>query len=159
MTADRFSEADATTRAEIVAAALAWTGTPYCHQASVAGAGTDCLGLLRGVWRTVYGSEPETPPPYTPDWAETGGAEDLLAAARRHMVEIPRARVGAGDVLVFRMRARGPAKHVAILISDALAPGRILHAYSGLAVAQTHLTPAYLRRIAGVFRFPSKRGR
>jgi NlpC/P60 family putative phage cell wall peptidase len=47
---------------EIVAAALAWLGTPYRHQASTQGAGCDCLGLVRGVWRTLYGREPWTAP-------------------------------------------------------------------------------------------------
>ena len=35
--------------AGIVRAARGWIGTPYVHQASVRGAGCDCLGLLRGV--------------------------------------------------------------------------------------------------------------
>ena len=47
-----------------------WIGTPYLHQASVRGAGTDCLGLLRGVWRTMHGEEPEPVRAYTADWAE-----------------------------------------------------------------------------------------
>jgi len=38
---------------EVVAAARAWLGTPYRHRASVRGAGCDCLGLLRGVWRAL----------------------------------------------------------------------------------------------------------
>jgi len=50
-----------------VAIARAWIGTPYVHQASVKGAGADCLGLLRGVWRELYGAEPEAVPAYTPD--------------------------------------------------------------------------------------------
>lgn len=37
------------TRAAIVAEARRWLGTPYRHQASVIGAGADCLGLVRGV--------------------------------------------------------------------------------------------------------------
>ncbi|HMM10451.1 MAG TPA: peptidase, partial [Paracoccus solventivorans] len=48
--------------------ARGWIGTPYVHQGSVKGAGADCLGLIRGVWRELYGTEPEAPPPYTPDW-------------------------------------------------------------------------------------------
>ena len=74
------------TRNGIVAAARGWIGTPYRHQASVKGAGTDCLGLIRGVWRETMGEEPETPPAYTPDWAETPGgtgAETLAEAAGR----------------------------------------------------------------------------
>src|SRR3989338_4143365 len=52
------------TRQAIVAAARSWIGTPYRHQASLKGAGCDCLGLVRGVWRELYGDEPEAPPPY-----------------------------------------------------------------------------------------------
>ncbi len=156
MTADRCSEADPATRRAILAEARRWVGTPYRHQASALGAGTDCLGLLRGVWRALYGAEPEAPPPYTPDWAEAG-AEDLLAVAGRHLREIPVLQAGEGDVLIFRMRPRGPAKHVAILATPWLEPGRILHAYSGARVLESPLTPAWIGRIAGAFRFPARR--
>ncbi len=63
-----------TARSDIVTAARGWIGTPYRHQASVKGAGCDCLGLLRGVWREVVGPEPQTPPAYTAGWAEAPGA-------------------------------------------------------------------------------------
>ena len=43
----------------VVERARAWIGTPYRHQASCRGAGTDCLGLLRGLWREMLGPEPE----------------------------------------------------------------------------------------------------
>ena len=36
---------------KIVTEARRWIGTPYRHQAATRGAGTDCLGLIRGVWR------------------------------------------------------------------------------------------------------------
>ena len=52
---------------DVVRAARLFLGTPYRHQASVPGAGCDCLGLVRGVWREVYGEEPELPPPYRAD--------------------------------------------------------------------------------------------
>ena len=73
-----------------VAAARRWIGTPYRHQGSCRGAGCDCLGLVRGVWRAVLGDEPEAVPAYTPDWAETAaepGADALLLAARRYFIE------------------------------------------------------------------------
>jgi NlpC/P60 family putative phage cell wall peptidase len=73
----------------VVAEARLWIGTPYVHQASVRGAGCDCLGLLRGVWRGIYGTEPELPPPYSADWAEASGQETLAEAARRYLIEIP----------------------------------------------------------------------
>src|SRR5690606_25246620 len=58
----------------VVEIAREWVGTPYRHQASAKGAGTDCLGLLRGVWREIYGAEPEPVPAYTADWSEPDGA-------------------------------------------------------------------------------------
>ncbi|MEO1102595.1 MAG: peptidase P60, partial [Pseudomonadota bacterium] len=87
-------------RGEIVAAARGWVGTTYHHQASRRGVGTDCLGLVRGVWREFFNSEPEVAPPYSPDWAEAKGRETLLEAASRHFVPI--AEVRAGALIVFR---------------------------------------------------------
>ena len=59
------------TQQQIAAAARGWCGTPYAHQASLKGTGTDCLGLVRGVWREVMGAEPEHAPAYS---AGTGAA-------------------------------------------------------------------------------------
>ena len=43
--------------AAVVAAARSWLGTPYRHQASLKGAGADCLGVVRGVWRELVGPD------------------------------------------------------------------------------------------------------
>ena len=141
------------TRGDIVAAARSWIGTPYRHQASVKGAGADCLGLVRGVWREIFGAEPEVPPAYTPDWAEAGGEECMAEAARRHLVEINPGAAREGDVLLFRMRARGPAKHAAILSAS----DRMIHAWSGRAVVEGHLGRWWRARIAHAFRLPGVR--
>ncbi|MEM8790808.1 MAG: NlpC/P60 family protein [Pseudomonadota bacterium] len=139
--------------ADPVAIAQSWLGTPYRHQASCKGAGADCLGLIRGIWRELYGAEPEMPPAYTPDWGEARGDEILMAAALRHLKPVERAK--PGDVLLFRMRETGPAKHLAVLSETGETP-RMIHAYSGHAVCETSLTPAWARRIAARFRFPMK---
>jgi NlpC/P60 family putative phage cell wall peptidase len=155
MTADRSSAADVVLRAEALAAARGWLGTPYCHQASCRGAGSDCLGLVRGVWRALYGAEPEPVPPYGADWAE-GAGPDLLAAAGRWLLPLAPGRVGVGDVLVFRMRDRGGARHVGIVSAWGDSAGaRFIHAYSGHDVCETRLTEPWLRRVAGFFRFPA----
>jgi NlpC/P60 family putative phage cell wall peptidase len=136
-------------RAAIVVAARAWIGTPYVHQASTRGAGADCLGLVRGVWREVFGAEPELPPPYTPGWGESAGEEPLRDAARRHLIEIAREEFGPGDVLLFRFR-KGPAKHCAIAVSQT----RMIHAYDRHAVHECALPAAWRRRLAYAFEFP-----
>lgn len=141
----------------MAAAARGWIGTPYRHQASLKGVGCDCLGLVRGVWRELYGAEPETPPPYRPDWAETGVAETLLAAATRHLTPVAPDRVRPGDVLLFRMSPGACIKHCAIV--SAAAPGdpepRIVHAYWGRAVVESWLGPWWRRRLAAAFAFPN----
>lgn len=153
--AARSCGADPTLRRRAAIEARRWIGTPYCHQASVRGAGADCLGLLRGVWRAVIGPEPEVPPPYSSDWSEAAGEERLMAAAVRHLIPIRACEAGAGDVLLFRMRAGAPAKHLGVLVSDTLACGRMVHAYSGHGVCETHLASGWLRRLVAVFRFPA----
>ncbi len=138
----------------IVARARAWIGTPYRHQASCRGAGTDCLGLLRGIWREMLGAEPEAVPPYTPDWSEPSRTEDLLAAAGRHMRSVPWDARRPGDVLVMRMRDGSVAKHVGFLARAPEGFESFIHAYSGHGVVESPLTPAWARRVAAVFRFP-----
>ncbi len=61
MAARSCPEAAAGTAAAVVVEALSWVGTPYRHQAAQKGVGCDCLGLVRGVWRALYGSELERP--------------------------------------------------------------------------------------------------
>lgn len=137
-------------REAIVAEARAWIGTPYLHRASVRGAGADCLGLVRGVWRAVLGPEPEALPPYAPDWAEAGQAETLAQTALRHMRPVAPEAAQVGDVLLFRFRAHLPAKHAAILS----APGRMIHAYDGACVCEGDLAPWWRRRLVYAFAFP-----
>ena len=134
----------------VVAAARAWIGTPYHHQASVRGVGSDCLGLVRGVWRDLRGDEPELPPAYTRDWAEALQRETLLEAASRHLIAVPDRELVPGAALVFRFARHLPAKHIAI----ATAPDRFIHAMEGAMVSEVALVPWWRRRIAGVFLFP-----
>lgn len=141
-------------RARLVVEAYEWLGTPYRHQASAKGYGADCLGLIRGLWRFAYGQEPETPPPYTPDWVERDGGEPLLAAATAHMIEKPYKALLPADMLLFRIVPQGPAKHCGLYVGE----GRFLHAYSGQAVTGSYLSEWWRTRIVGVFAFPSTHG-
>src|SRR5215213_10680121 len=98
------------------------------------------------------GAEPEAPP-YAPDWAEAGGSEALLAAARRHLVEIDREDWRPGDVLLFRWRTGCPVKHCAV----ATAPDLMVHAHDGACVAEVAIRPWWRRHLAHTFRFPAAR--
>ena len=139
-----------TSREAIVSEARSWIGTPYRHQASAKGAGCDCLGRVRGVWRALYDEEPEPVPPYRPDWAELG-EETLLEAARRRLR--PTNRFQAGDVLLFRMAAGAPVKHCAVASGE----DRMIHAYWGRAVVESWIVPWWRNRLAAAFSFPDAR--
>ena len=142
--------------ARAVAEARLWLGTPYRHQGSLRGVGCDCLGLLRGVWRGLYGAEPEAPPPYTATWAESApvGRDPLAEAAARHLVRLTGPPAShepeAGDVLLFAFRRHLPARHCAIATGD----GTMIHAHDRAEVAEVALTPWWRRHLAGAFRLP-----
>ena len=136
----------------VIAIARSWLGTPYHDQASLRGVGCDCLGLARGVWREVVGSEPFPIPPYSRDWGETGPREVLAEGARRMMIEVETAAAGPGALVVFRMKPRAIAKHVGILTG----PATFLHAYERLGVIEEPLIPYWRRRIAFAFLFPQR---
>ena len=137
-------------RTDIIRAARAWIGTPYIHQASVKGAGCDCLGLLRGVWRELHGGEPETAPPYSPDWAEATGEETLYTALSRHLREIDKRDMAAGDVALFRMAPNGPAKHCGILASNPHGL-TLIHARQNKCVTEEALSLSWKQRLVAVF--------
>ena len=137
-------------------AAMEWIGTPYRHQASRRGAGADCLGLIRGIWREVVGTEPEQPPAYSMDWSEPAREEVLWQAALWHLRPKPAAEAEApGDVLLFRMRAGSVAKHLG-LTGRIGARASFIHAYSGHGVVESPLSTPWRRRIVARFTFPEE---
>lgn len=139
----------------IVEAARGWIGTPYVHQASVRGAGCDCLGLLRGVWREVIGPEPETVPAYTRDWSEPQGDERLWRAGLAHLDAKPLGEAAAGDVLLFRMRDGAVAKHVGLQACTGAAAS-FIHAYDKHGVIESPLSGPWARRVVARFAFPTE---
>jgi len=135
----------------VIAAARGWLGTPYHDQASLRGVGCDCLGLVRGVWRELLGSEPLPLPPYSRDWGETGPREPLAEASRAVMAEASVTDLTPGALILFRMRIGAVAKHCGILT----APNRFVHAYERTGVIEEPLSAAWRRRLAFAFLFPT----
>ena len=145
------------TRTRILTAARGWIGTPYRHQGAVKGAGCDCLGLIRGVWREIWGQEPEAVPAYSMDWSEPQGEERLWAAACRHLKRSDGTEMASGEVLLFRMRAGSVAKHLGIVGETRQTP-TFIHSYSGHGVVESPLSAPWRRRIVARFKFPEEIG-
>jgi len=137
---------------KVLMLAEAWIGTPYRHQGAVKEVGCDCIGLVRGIWRELYGQEPEAVPAYAPDWAERGGEDRLMNAAKRLFGgALPVTEAEPGDLLLFRWRPDCAAKHAGILAG----PNHFIHAYEQTAVTRSVLAPSWRRKIAAVHRFPA----
>lgn len=139
-------------RMRALAIAESWIGTPYRHQASRKGVGCDCLGLMLGIWRELYGDEPRFRRDYSADWAETARGEPMLDALRVRCEELESDAMRPGDILAFRWQAGTAAKHLALISPE----NRIIHAYEGHAVTASSFVPSWRRRVAGVFAFPSE---
>jgi NlpC/P60 family putative phage cell wall peptidase len=137
------------TPGEVVSAARLWLGTPYRHQAATLGAGCDCLGLVRGVWRTLYGAEPVEVPPYRADWRDGAHAGTLLAEAER-LLRRAHGEPQAGQMVLFRLGLQSAPKHCGIMVG----PQRFIHAQERLGVVEANLTEGWRRRLAGTFDFP-----
>jgi len=138
-------------RPSVLAEARRWIGTPYHHQASTLGAGCDCVGLIRGVWRAIYGAEPEALPPYTADWGDTTSRETVLEVARRHLHPLPVRLAGPGDVVVFRIRDGRIAKHAGILSDNDM----FIHSWDGAkVVCEVSLSDWWRERIVAAFAYP-----
>jgi NlpC/P60 family putative phage cell wall peptidase len=130
---------------DVVGAARAWLGTPYRHRAATIGAGCDCLGLIRGVWRTLYGSEPAEIPNYRVDGNDGTGLRD---AAERYLLRAH--DIDVGRVVLFRLGRHTAPRHCGIMVT----PTRFVHAQERLGVVEANLSDGWRKRVVAVFDFP-----
>ena len=138
---------------EITKAALLWKNTPYRHQASLVGVGCDCLGLIRGVWRQVYGSEPALVPPYPRFGRDRQSASLLLDAAHKFFVPCDN-KARAGRLVLFQLHAQIPPRHCGIILDEKT----FIHAQERLGVVVGALDGNWHKRIHSTFLFPTKKG-
>lgn len=137
-------------REAILAEAVRWIGTPYCHQASRRGVGADCLGLIVGIWNALAMTPLDLPRHDQRSWAQHADGEPLLDGLRQFLIEKPAATAEPGNVLALRWRSHWPASHLAVLMDD----GTIVHAYEGGRVVRSNLAP-WASHLAACFAFPT----
>jgi NlpC/P60 family putative phage cell wall peptidase len=137
-------------REAILAEAVRWIGTPYCHQASRRGVGADCLGLIVGIWNALATTPLDLPRQDQRSWAQHADGEPLLDGLRQFLNEKPAATAEPGNVLALRWRSHWPASHLAVLMDD----GTIVHAYEGGRVVRSNLAP-WASHVAACFAFPT----
>lgn len=137
----------------MVTEAKTWQGTPWSHQASLKGVGTDCIGFVGGVARALGipgGKEWAT----DPEIAGYGRLPDpvmLTKACDKYMDRIPVESAGLGDVLVMRASNVQQPTHFAIV--SRLDPTYILHSRLKHKVTENRLAPSIAALVVRAYRF------
>ncbi len=148
-----------TTPQAIASEARTWLGTPFHHQATVKGVGTDCAGLLRGVLINTGAM-----PPDLNDWPDAQqylgysrfpDGSKLQAAMHSYFTPVSKDQMQAGDFLLI-VWDKDP-QHVGIVAQDAAGRLTIIHALGRSngrgAVVEHRIDATTLAKIVGVFRF------
>lgn len=133
-------------RAEIVAEARTWIGTPFHHQAVLKGVGVDCRGLLLGIARAF-----DIPAQDVSGYGREPNLTQMAAALRSQMHEIPVALAEAGDVIW--MAFDKDPMHLGILTDI----GTIIHATTSVQpprVVEHGFRPPWSARARCAFMFP-----
>lgn len=112
------------TRADVVAEARTWIGTPYIHQHRAKRHGVDCVGLVVGVARDLGLVAPDFD---ITGYGPTPDGKSMLAICDRHMQRIPMDTLKPGHVLVYQFRPELGPQHMGI-VGDYL--------YGGLSLIQ-----------------------
>lgn len=134
----------------IVKEAMAWVGTPFVHGASVKGSGCDCLGLIKGVYESVFARTAEALPVYPPTFWQEEGWHTLFL----HRLRLVASPVGTGPetgkLLLFAKD--GVLVHLGIAADE----GTMIHTSSDPRVGRVCHAPVRLvngLRLWGVWSF------
>lgn len=124
------------TRADIVAEARRWEGTPHVWQQSRRGQGCDCFGLIFGIGRDLGMPEAQNPIIIKPTYRKDFSGDIMLAQLRAVLIETTQPQLG--DVLAIRVRPSDETpRHLAMLLDD----GRIIHSYGRGSIKSAVITP------------------
>ncbi|MEV5033687.1 C40 family peptidase [Sphingobium sp. LMC3-1-1.1] len=138
------------TRADIMAEARRWIGTPFHEQASLRGVGCDCKGLVVGIAREC--GLPEAAG-FHARLAVYGEWVDIALLRRGLESELRRvAQPRPGDVLLLKVKGR--PQHLAMLVDG----GSMIHCWGGgrRQVVSSPWTPGRaLRELDSAWAFPS----
>lgn len=137
-----------TTRAEVVAEARSWIGTPFVHQARIKGIGVDCIGLVTQTAKATGLLDVDAT-----DYSRTPDPTRMREGLTRHLDAVPFKELQPADVIWFRVISE--PQHVG-LVSEVTPKLRMVHAYSRKRLNQCveqDVDGFWRSRIIGCFRF------
>jgi NlpC/P60 family putative phage cell wall peptidase len=93
----------AVTRAQVVAEARTWVGTPFQHAQHCKGKGCDCIGLVIGTFKRLGCLDGAyTPPAYSQQWHAHKNEELLVRQAQGLGFTVKDGDAEPGDLLLFK---------------------------------------------------------
>jgi len=124
------SSSSAATRAQIVAEARTWIGTPWAHRMWTKGVGCDCVGLVRGTMHALgllSADMHEWPGAHEyADYSQEPRANLLKTLCDRYLAPVSFSDMQLGDVCLFAVQ-RHP-QHLAIVADSPHGGLSIIHA-------------------------------
>lgn len=136
------------TRAEVVAEARSWIGTPWTHQQRAKGVAVDCAGLIIGVARALS----LVAPGFDIQGYVRVPDGSLLARCNEAMTRIDKATMQPGDVLV--VATDNEPAHMGILGDYRHGGLSLIHAANGRGVIEHRLMFARNLRFKAAFVLP-----
>lgn len=135
-------------RADIVAEARSWLGTPYHHQQREKGRFVDCVGLIIGVARRFDLGDYRSL-----DYTRIPDPEHMAAKLLANLDPILPEQAQPGDILWFALA--GVPRHVGILADHPQGSGfSLIHAYAEIGrVVEHRLDAKWRRRICGAYSY------
>ena len=136
------------TRAQIVAEARTWLGTPFVHNGRVKNVGVDCAGVIEMAPKAhgLYSEVSIAPYSPRPDPAK------MVAVLLEHLDPIPFRDLKLADVLHFRIA--GSPQHLGLV--SVLAPLTIIHAWNRkglMKCVESRVDEFFRRQLAGCYRY------
>lgn len=141
-----------TTRAEVVACARTWLGTPFHHAERQKGLGVDCAGLLIGVARELGLVAPEFD---LPAYAPTPDGHTMLEWCDLHMTRVSQEAMQPGDVVVLITDVH--PQHLGILGDYRHGGLSLIHAANNTGigwVVETRLMFSRVQRFVAAYALP-----
>lgn len=133
-------------RAQLVAEARSWVGTPFAHQGRRKRVGVDCVGLVIGLAHAFGISNFDVR-----NYPRFPNPQMMRALLDEHMDRISFKSVLPADVI--HLRPRASAQHLAVVTDTE--PVTIVHAYSRGSVSRCLEEPLgeWVNRVDGCYRF------
>ena len=151
-----------TTRADVVAEARRWLGTPFHHQARLRGVGCDCGGLVGGVAVSLGLVDPRWgAATFDVEFAGYGRqphAGLLRIVCDRFMRAIQTVEAQPGDVLLMSF-AGGAPQHLGIIADYRHGGHSLVHALATAGrVVEHRLSPAWRGKAVAAYSLPGVEG-